>query len=205
MIFLEHIVTGYHNYHTGQRSCQGRKDKAEFDAAKRRFICKHPGNWTDSCFIFSASCQVFIVLLTEIVDQRPLAQIQLFQADSAISLERKNHNHHNRCHVDDEKHIGINMCHHIPDRVVDLLFLQFCLCLGHREVMSPPFISGEYCEQNYRKHCQNNGQQCRTCLWESLICTWRSGKAHDLRVDGVIPQQRRSRHSTEAGNERHNR
>ena len=140
MLLLEHVVTCNHNNHTGKSGSQRRKNKAQLNTAKGGLIRKNTGNGANPRFVLSAPGQVFIILLAKVIDQRPVADVKLLQTNSTVCLEGENDNHHNRRHIDDEKHIRINVRYNVPYGVIDLLLLQFCLCLGYRKIMAFPLI-----------------------------------------------------------------
>ena len=120
-------------------------------------------------------------------------------------MEGEDDDHDHGGHIDQEKHIGINVRQNIGRRILNLLLHQLGLGLGYGQVMSPALVAVENAQEKNGEHGQDHGQKCGTGLGEGLVCRGGPGQTHDLRVDGVVAQKRRRGHGAQTGDEGHDR
>ena len=85
----------------------------------------------------------------------------------------------------------------------DFLLLQLSLGLGHGQVVALGLVGCQHREQDDGKDGKDHGQQRRPGLGECLIRGRRTCQTDDLRVDGVVAQQRGGGHGAQAGDEGH--
>ena len=126
-LVLEDVVDSNHHNDAGQCRRNGGHDEAEPDAANRSVITEQAGDTALPNLHLATVGQEFIILLTEEVDQRELIEGQGLGTNGRIVLEGEEDNHHHGGHVDDEKHVGINMCQHIGHGIGNLLLHQLGL------------------------------------------------------------------------------
>ena len=130
---------------------------------------------------------------------------QRFRADRRVILEREEHDHDDRRHVNDEQHVRVNMREHIRRGVGDFLLDQLRLRLADGEVMTLALIAGEHRQQDDGKHRKNDRQQRCARLRKRLVRNRRARQPDDFRIDRVVTEQRRRAHRAQAGDERHDR
>ena len=69
--------------------------------------------------------------------------------------------------------------------------------------MALGLIAGKHRQQHDGEHGQDHAEQRGSCLGEGLVRRGGTGKSYDLRVDGVIAQQRGRGHSAQASDKGH--
>ena len=202
---LEDVVAGHNDDHARERRGDDGHDKAHLDTAERRLVGEHAGDRALADLVGAAGREIRIVLLAEVVHERPLRKIKLAHTHGAERLEREDDDHHDRRHVDDEQDVGVDMREDVRHGVRDLLLLELRLRLGNGEVMPLALIGRENGEQEDREAREDDRKQRRARLRERLVRHGRTGQTDDLGVDGVIAEQRRRAHGAQARDKRHDR
>ena len=128
---FEDVVDRHHHNHAGQRRRDGRKHEAQPDTAYRVRIGEQTGDGVGPRLELAAVGHELIILRPKEVDQREIAQAERLGADGGIVLESEKDDHHHGRHVDDEQHVGVDVCKHIGHGVGDLLLDQLGLGLAH--------------------------------------------------------------------------
>ena len=205
VLVLEDVVDGHHHDDAGQRRRQGRQHEAEPYAAHGVCIGEHAGDDALADALLAPGGGVAVILGAEEVDQRPVGHVQRLGPHRRPVLEGEQHDHHHGGHVDDEQHIGVDMSQYPGHGALDPLLDQLGLGLADGQVMPLALVVVQHRQKRNGEQRQYDGQQCRPGLREGLVGHRGARQAHDLRVDGVVTQQRRRAHGAQAGDEGHDR